>query len=119
MERFTGRNWKGLSLNGKDSNLMRSYSSTFLNSLKVGTCTLLSRLNLKKTALELKELGKKHGPYFLIYAVCIELFEDLLLPSILYLVGKPQLIPVALAFHCEPIAYPLYFAIASLFKKIG
>lgn len=96
---------------GHLTNLLTLFKSAFFR--------ILSRFNIRKTIKEIKTLGKKHGPYFLAYAICIELLEDVAIPAALYSVGKPHLIPAALAFHCEPIAYPLYFAVASLMKRRG
>lgn len=80
---------------------------------------ILFRFNFRKTIRELKTLGQKHGLCFLAYSIFIELLEDVLIPVVLYSIGKPHLIPATLAFHCKPIAYPSYFAVASLMKKHG
>jgi len=76
-----------------------------LHLLHLTPSRILSRFNIREIVAELKRLDKKHGLYFLAYAICIEVFEDVVLPYVLYFLGKSHLIPVALAFHCEPIAY--------------
>ena len=73
---------------------------------------IIGKFDFRATIRELKHLGKVHGPRFLIYAVAIEVFEDVILPGFFILIGKPTLAPVALAFHMEPVAYPVYFAVA-------
>ncbi|HVM95135.1 MAG TPA: hypothetical protein VMT89_02045 [Candidatus Acidoferrales bacterium] len=78
---------------------------------------LREKLNIAGTARELMELGRKHGPVFLAYAIAIEAFEDIVVPAFLAAIGKPYLIPAALAFHSEPVMYPLYFAVARFFKN--
>lgn len=78
---------------------------------------LKEKVNLVNTVRELKALGKEHGPVFLAYAVAIELFEDVVLPAFLTSIGKPHLIPLALAFHTEPVLYPLYFGVRKLMKR--
>jgi hypothetical protein len=92
-------------------------TGVILSLLRFAASRILSRFNIKNIVKELGQLGKKHGLYFLAYAICIEIFEDVVLPAVLYSIGKPHLIPVALAFHCEPVAYPLYFAVRSVMKK--
>jgi hypothetical protein len=118
MEKNKIRNGKDSRLNGKTSDLTKSCSIIFLNIFKTCASTLLHRFNFRKTIVEIKTLGKKYGPYFLIYAVCVEVFEDLVLPFILYSIGKSELIPVVLALHSEPVMYPFFFAISSILKKI-
>ena len=85
--------------------------------VKKAVVALRHRFDPRETLNELKELGRKHGPRFLVYAICVELFEDLAIPTLLCWAGKPHLIPAALALHLEPVAYPAYFAIASLRKR--
>lgn len=77
---------------------------------------LKEKANIANTVRELAALGKEHGPVFLAYAVAIELFEDVVLPAFLTSIGKPHLIPLALAIHTEPVMYPLYFAVAKFLK---
>jgi len=72
---------------------------------------------MKNKIQEFKELAIKHGPYFLVYAIIIELIEDVLAPAFLVWIGKAYLAPVALAIHTEPIAYPLYFFVAKKMKR--
>ncbi len=75
------------------------------------------KFDLRSTARELRALGKEHGPAFMAYAIAIEAFEDLVVPAFLTAVGKPALIPFALAFHTEPVLYPLYFAVSKWRKQ--
>jgi len=77
----------------------------------------VEKLNWRKTVRELRELGMKHGPRFMAYAIALEIFEDVVLPAFFIAIGKPELAPVALAFHAEPVAYPAYFAIAKLVER--
>jgi hypothetical protein len=118
MEITLGRTREGLELRTGTSNKLKYRGVALLHLIKRGMYRILSRFNLKETIRELKNLGKKHGPYFLAYAILIEFLEDLAIPAILYSVGKPHLIPAALAFHCEPIAYPVYFAVAAAVRRL-
>ena len=72
---------------------------------------------IKNKIQEFKELAIKHGPYFLAYAVIIELIEDVVAPAFLVWIGKAYLAPLALAIHIEPVAYPLYFFVAKAVKR--
>lgn len=67
------------------------------------------KINVVGTYRELKELGKKHGRRFFIAAVVWELIEDVVFPFISWLLGVPELIPLFLVLHFEPIAYPAIF----------
>jgi len=70
--------------------------------------------NPRKVYEEFIELGKKEGLPFMYYAIGIEVMEDVVLPGILVITDNSEYIPVALAFHTEPVMYPLWF----LGKKI-
>ena len=78
----------------------------------------VEKLNWRATVRDLRELGVKHGPRFLVYAIAIEVFEDVVLPAFCAAIGRPELAPLALAFHMEPVAYPAYFAVAKLVKRL-
>lgn len=70
---------------------------------------LWDKVNLPKVWRELKALGKKHGRRFFIAAVIWEIIEDVVFPFISWLCGVPELIPVFLVLHFEPIVYPAFF----------
>lgn len=67
------------------------------------------KVNLPKVWQELKALGKKHGKRFFIAALIWEIIEDVVFPFISWLCGVPELIPVFLILHFEPIVYPAFF----------
>ena len=67
------------------------------------------KVNLPGIYRELKEQGKKHGKRFFWAALCWELVEDVVFPYLSWLFGVPELIPVFLVLHFEPIAYPAIF----------
>lgn len=67
------------------------------------------KINLAHAYHELKELGKKHGKRFFIAAILWEAVEDLAFPFFSWLFGVPELIPVFLVLHFEPIVYPAFF----------
>lgn len=67
------------------------------------------KINVVATWRELKELGRKHGKRFFIAAVAWELIEDVLFPILSWQAGVPELIPVFLVLHFEPITYPIFF----------
>ena len=67
------------------------------------------KINLPAVWKELKALGKKHGKRFLFVAVVWELIEDGLFPLLSWWFGVPELIPLFLILHFEPIAYPVFF----------
>ena len=86
--------------------------------LKAKALSLKSHFDVKETVRELKRLGVKHGPYFLVYAIIVEVLEDVVTPIILGFVGYPQFIPVVLALHSEPVMYPLYFAGRAVVRRV-
>lgn len=118
MESTLSRTRGGLELRKGTSKELKYRGVYLFHLVKIGMYRIFSRFNLKETIRELKNLGKKHGPYFLAYAILIEILEDFAIPAILYSVGKPHLIPAALAFHCEPVAYPLYFAVGAAVRRL-
>lgn len=67
------------------------------------------KINFPKVYRELKELGKKHGKRFFWAALIWEAIEDIVFPFISWLCGVPELIPVFLVLHFEPIVYPAFF----------
>lgn len=67
------------------------------------------KINVVGTYRELRELGKKHGKRFFVVAVLWELIEDVLFPFLSWLAGVPELIPLFLVLHFEPIVYPAFF----------
>lgn len=67
------------------------------------------KINLAATWRELKELGRKHGTRFFVAAVIWELVEDVLFPFLSWKFGHPELIPVFLVLHFEPVVYPVFF----------
>ncbi len=74
--------------------------------------------NPKKIYHDMLELGKKEGPAFMAYAIAVEVVEDGVLPIILAYTGNEEYIPIVLIGHSEPIMYPLYFAIRSVYRKL-
>lgn len=67
------------------------------------------KINIVATWRELKELGRKHGKRFFIAAVAWEIIEDVVFPILSWRAGVPELIPVFLVLHFEPITYPIFF----------
>jgi len=67
------------------------------------------KVNLPKVYRDLKALGKKHGRRFFWVALIWELIEDVVFPFLSWLLGVPELIPVFLVLHFEPIVYPAFF----------
>lgn len=67
------------------------------------------KVNLPGVYRELVKLGKKHGKRFFWAALIWELIEDVLFPLLSWWAGVPELIPLFLVFHFEPIAYPAIF----------
>lgn len=67
------------------------------------------KINVVQTWRDLKELGKKHGTRFFVVAVLWELIEDVLFPYLSWRAGVPELIPVFLVLHFEPVVYPVFF----------
>ncbi len=67
------------------------------------------KINIPGIYRELKALGAKHGKRFFWAALIWELIEDVLFPFISWLAGMPELIPLFLILHFEPIAYPIIF----------
>ena len=67
------------------------------------------KINLPQVYRGLKALGKKHGRRFFWAALIWEIIEDVVFPFISWLCGVPELIPVFLILHFEPIVYPIFF----------
>jgi hypothetical protein len=78
------------------------------------------KVNIPAVWRELKEAGRTHGRRFLIAAVVWELIEDVLFPLLAWWAGAPELIPVFLVLHFEPVAYPVIFWMFREYdKKMG
>lgn len=67
------------------------------------------KINVVGMYRELRRLGKKHGKRFFWAALGWELIEDVVFPLIAWAMGVPELIPLFLVLHFEPIAYPAIF----------
>jgi uncharacterized LabA/DUF88 family protein len=110
MDTFLGMK-KGKAEGMGRSNPFKSCGFYMLILLQSAVFRVISRFNFRDTINKLGKLSKKHGPYFFAYAGCIEFLEDAVFPAVLHSVGKLQITPTVLAFHCEPIVYPVCFAI--------
>jgi hypothetical protein len=75
------------------------------------------KLDIKKDYKEIKVLGKKYGPVFVAYAIALEVIEDIILPAIAIEMGRPEAVPVLLAWHSEWFMWPLYFGVHKLLHK--
>jgi len=67
------------------------------------------KINVVATWRQLKRLGKKYGKRFFWAALIWEIIEDVIFPFISWRMGVPELIPVFLVLHFEPIVYPAFF----------
>lgn len=67
------------------------------------------KINLVATYREIKRLGKKYGKRFFWAAILWEIVEDVVFPYVSWRMGVPELIPVFLVLHFEPIVYPAFF----------
>ena len=67
------------------------------------------KINIPGAYRGLRELGAKHGKRFFWAAVIWELIEDVVFPFIAWKCGMPELIPLFLVLHFEPIVYPAFF----------
>lgn len=67
------------------------------------------KLNVVNTYREIKALGKKYGRRFFLTALIWEGIEDIVFPFIAWKMGAPELIPLFLVLHFEPIVYPVFF----------
>ena len=75
------------------------------------------KINVAATWRELKKLGRKHGKRFFWAALIWECIEDGLFPFLSWLAGVPELIPLFLIFHFEPIAYPCIFWLFRMYDR--
>jgi len=101
----------------KHNRKLGKYESLLRRGLsKVGQI-VKSKLDIRNDYREIKALGKKYGPVFVAYAIAIEVIEDVILPAICIKMGKPEIVPIILAWHSEWFMYPLYFGVAKLLKK--
>lgn len=78
-----------------------------INALRWAAGEAWEKINVLATWREIKGLGKKYGRRFVIGAVIWECIEDGLFPYLSWKAGMPQLIPLFLIFHFEPIVYPV------------
>lgn len=67
------------------------------------------KLNVFATIREIRALGKKYGTRFLVFAVVWEIVEDVVFPILAWRAGVPELAPVFLILHFEPVVYPIAF----------
>jgi hypothetical protein len=67
------------------------------------------KINVFATWRTIKSLGKKYGKRFFWAALIWECIEDIVFPFIAWKMGVPELIPVFLVLHFEPIVYPAFF----------
>lgn len=67
------------------------------------------KINVVATWRTIKGLGKKYGKRFFWAALIWEIIEDVVFPFISWKMGVPELIPVFLVLHFEPIVYPAFF----------
>ncbi len=67
------------------------------------------KINIFATWKTIKDLGKKYGKRFFWAALIWEIIEDVVFPFIAWKLGVPELIPVFLVLHFEPIVYPAFF----------
>ena len=65
------------------------------------------KINVAATWREIKGMGAKYGRRFVVAAVLWECVEDIVLPLLSWYLGAPQLIPLFLIFHFEPVVYPV------------
>ena len=88
-----------------------------LNVLKWVLKEIWKKLNLPAIYRELRKLGEKHGRRFFWAALIWEIIEDGVFPLISWKLGVPQLIPLFLILHFEPIAYPVIFWLFRLYDR--
>lgn len=67
------------------------------------------KINIVNTWRDIKSLGKKYGKRFFWAALIWECIEDIVFPFISWKLGVPELIPVFLVMHFEPVVYPAFF----------
>ncbi|TWU54789.1 hypothetical protein Poly51_35080 [Rubripirellula tenax] len=71
----------------------------------------IQRLNCRKTLSEIIRIGKDHGMIVMLLMITTELIESLVIPILLFRAGHPEMIPLALAIHTEPLVLAAYFGI--------
>lgn len=84
-------------------------NNPIIRAVKWAAGEVWEKINLPAVWRELKELGRKHGKRFFWAALIWELIEDGVFPLVSWFLGVPELIPLFLIFHFEPIAYPAIF----------
>ena len=101
----------------KHNKKLGKYESLLRRGLSKVEQIVKDKLNIKKDYAEVKALGKKYGPVFVAYAIAIEVIEDVILPAICIKMGRPEAVPILLAWHSEWFMYPLYFGVHKLLHK--
>ena len=88
---------------------MKTPLNYLIRFLRWATEEAWEKINVVHTAKELWALGLKYGFRFFVVAVIWEIIEDVIFPLLSWWFGVPQLIPLFLIFHFEPVVYPLFF----------
>ena len=63
------------------------------------------------------EYGKMYGPSFLLYAVLVNILDDIVIPGIFALIGYPLVGSMLFIGDLDWLTYPLYFVFATRFQK--
>ena len=88
--------------------LKRSHD-LFLSALRWLMHEAWEKIDLVSKWKEIRDLGRRYGPRFILAAVLWEIVEDVVFPLLSWHLGHPELIPVFLVLHFEPLVYPLFF----------
>jgi len=65
------------------------------------------KVNVREIAKDVWRLSRVRGWKFAVVAVLVDLFEDVVLPSLAIVMGQPTLVPIFMAIHLEPVIYPI------------
>jgi len=69
------------------------------------------KVSIRKVAKDIWQIARKKGWKFAVVAILLEMFEDIVLPGLAIVLGHPELAPMFLALHLEPIVYPIAMCI--------
>lgn len=86
---------------------MRALGTHLFVALRWLISEVRDKLDLPAALRRLRTLGQRYGRRFFIAAIIWEAIEDGLLPLLCVHLGHPELVPLCLVLHGEPIVYPL------------
>jgi hypothetical protein len=61
--------------------------------------------------------AKVYGPAFVVYAIVMDLIDEIIIPGILVYLGFPMIGGMAVLGDLDWLTYPLYFLVRGMFNR--